>query len=126
VILVDTSIWVDHLRRGHSTLAVLLDRGMILGHPWVRGELALGRLAQRQEVLTLLGQLPHATVATDDEVLSFIEDHELFGLGIGYVDAQLLAATRLTPDARLWTADKRLAAAADRLNVHADPTVAVQ
>ncbi len=119
--LVDTSVWVEHLRRGHPRLARLLDRGEVLGHPWVRGEVALRRLAQRREVLQLLGQLPQATVATDEEVLAFSGGEELFGLGIGYVDAQLLAATRLTPDARLWTADKRLAAAATTLDLHADP-----
>ncbi|MGH9022661.1 MAG: type II toxin-antitoxin system VapC family toxin [Acidimicrobiia bacterium] len=124
MILVDTSVWVDHLRRGHPGLTRLLEGGLVLGHPWVRGELALGHLAQRREVLGLLDQLPQATVATDEEVLALVEGHQLFGLGIGYVDAQLLAAARLTPDARLWTADKRLAAAAVRLDLHTDPAAA--
>jgi predicted nucleic acid-binding protein len=117
VILVDTSIWIDYLRAGHLTLAHLLERGSVLGHPWVVGELALGHLSQRQEILGLLNSLPQAAVATPAEILTFIEHHELHGLGIGYVDAQLLAATQLTPDIGLWTNDKRLAAAAARLGL---------
>jgi len=122
VILVDTSIWIDHLRAGHLTLAHLLEYGSVLGHPWVVGELALGHLSQRQEILGLLNSLPQAAVATPTEILTFIERHELHGLGIGYVDVQLLAATQLTPGAGLWTNDKRLAAAAARLGLVVDPS----
>jgi len=122
VILVDTSMWIDHLRAGHLTLTHLLEHGAVLGHPWVVGELALGHLSQRHEILGLLNSLPQAVVATPAEILTFIERHELHGLGIGYVDAQLLAATQLTPDARLWTNDKRLAAAAARLGLVVDPS----
>jgi predicted nucleic acid-binding protein len=121
VILVDTSVWVDHLRAGDATLADLLNRGQVLGHPWVAGELALGQLAQRDVVLRLLAGLPQAVVATAPEVAAFIETHRLYGLGIGYVDVHLLAAARLTGDARLWTRDGRLAAAAERLAVAAAP-----
>jgi len=121
VILVDTSIWVDHLRAEHPVLARLLERGWVLGHPWVAGEIALGFLSQRREIVGLLGGIPQAAVATAPEVAAFIERHRLFGLGIGYVDVQLLAATSLTDDAQLWTADKRLAAAADRLGLLAHP-----
>lgn len=121
MILVDTSIWVDHLRTGHAVLIELLERGVVLGHPWVIGELALGRLARRGEIIGLLASLEQATVATPDEVLTLIDRHELHGAGIGYVDAQLLAATRLTPEAALWTTDQRLAAAASRLGCAADP-----
>jgi predicted nucleic acid-binding protein len=121
VILVDTSIWVGHLKVGHPVLESLLDRVSVLGHPWVTGELALGHLSQRAQVLHLLTRLPQAEVATPAEVLDFIEHRQLHGLGIGYVDAQLLAATQLTPDAQLWTAGRRLAAAASRLNLSADP-----
>jgi predicted nucleic acid-binding protein len=117
VILVDTSIWVDHLRAGHPVLARLLEQGQVLGHPWVVGEIALGSLKQRQSVLGLLAGLPQAEVATGPEVAGFIEHHRLYGLGLGFVDVQLLAAARLTNDARLWTADKRLAAAAARLDL---------
>ena len=115
MILVDTAVWIDHFRDRGSLLAELLERGEVLGHPWVTGELALGRLRGRAEILRLLGHLPQATVATAAELLALIERHELFGLGIGYVDAQLLAATMLTDDAQLWTSDRRLSKAAERV-----------
>jgi predicted nucleic acid-binding protein len=115
VILVDTAVWIDHLRDGDPHLAQLLDSGVVLAHPWVTGELALGFLRARGEILRLLHDLPQATVASAAELLELIERHELFGLGIGYVDTQLLAATMLTADATLWTHDRRLRAAAERL-----------
>lgn len=121
MILVDTSIWVDHLRAGDPTVSTLLERGLVLAHPWVIGEIALGHLSNRREVIGLLASLPQATVATTAEVLTLIQRYELSGRGIGYVDAQLLAATRLTRDAALWTNDKRLAAAASRLGCAVDP-----
>lgn len=108
MILVDTSVWVDHLRASDKALAALLDGGVVLAHPFVIGELALGNLRQREIVLSALSDLPHASVATDVEVLQFIDRHALFGRGIGYVDAHLLAAVQLTPGAELWTKDKRL------------------
>ena len=114
MILVDTSIWIDHLRTGDPELVGLLQDGHVLAHPWVTGELALGHLVRRSEILGLLHNLPQATVATEVEVLTLIEKRHLFGLGIGYVDAQLLAATLLTSDARLWTRDERLATIALR------------
>jgi predicted nucleic acid-binding protein len=119
VILVDTSVWVDHLRAGDKMLAGLLEAGRVLAHPFVIGELALGNLRQRELVLTSLQDLPRAGVATDHEVLCFISRHALFGLGIGYVDAHLLAAVRLTTAAALWTRDKRLLGVAERLGVAA-------
>ncbi len=122
MILVDTSIWIEHLRAGHSTLVALLERGQVLAHPWVTGEIALGSLSRREEVLGLLAGLPQAAVATPVEVLTLVELHRLYGLGIGYVDAQLLAATRLTPDAALWTNDKRLAVAAAQLECGIEPS----
>jgi len=121
VILVDTSVWIDHLRAGSATLARLLEGGAVLGHSWVVGELALGHLDQRRQVTGLLGSLPQATVATPAEVLVLIERHRLAGVGIGYVDAQLLAATKLTADATLWTTDRRLVAVASRVGVAFDP-----
>ncbi len=108
MILVDTSVWADHLRAGDAALAALLNAGSVLGHPFVVGELALGPLRQRRAVLDLLSNLPRALVASDAEVLGFIDANAIFGRGVGYIDAHLLAATRLTAGARLWTRDKRL------------------
>ena len=115
MILVDMSVWVDHFRRGNSLLAQRLNRVEVLMHAFVLGELALGNLAQRAHVLGALQNLPLAVAATDAEVLRFIDQHALHGMGIGYVDAHLLAAIRLTPGSALWTLDKRLQAAASRL-----------
>lgn len=120
MILVDTSVWIDHLRTGDSRLVELLQDGHVLAHPWVTGELALGHISRRGEVLALLHNLPQATVATDVEVLALIDNHHLFGLGIGYVDAHLLAATMLSANARLWTRDKRLAAVAHQHGLAGD------
>ncbi|QHE91390.1 PIN domain-containing protein [Pandoraea fibrosis] len=119
MILVDTSVWIDHLRAGDATLVQLLETGRVLAHPYVIGELALGSLKNRDVVISTLRDLPRVAVATDDEVLRFIGEQTLFGLGIGYVDAHLLAATRLTPGAAIWTRDKRLAATAERLSLAA-------
>ena len=96
MILVDTSIWIDHLRSGNAALVRLLDNSAVLAHPWVTGELALGNLSHRDEVISLLRGLPQAALADNDEVLRLIDQEGLYGAGIGYVDAQLLAATRLT------------------------------
>lgn len=115
MILVDTSVWVDHLRKGDKGLAALLTASSVLIHPFVIGELACGNLRKRNEVLALLKNLPRVTVTTDDEVLFFIERHALMGRGLGYVDMHLLAAVTLHGTARLWTRDKRLRASADAL-----------
>jgi len=117
VILVDTSVWVDHLRSGDDDLARLLDKSAVLVHPWVIGELALGNLKHRGAIIDLLHGLPQATLASDDEVMGLIEQEGLAGAGIGYVDAQVLAATRLTADATLWTRDKRLSEVTARLGL---------
>jgi predicted nucleic acid-binding protein len=118
VILVDTSVWVRHLRATDRALVVLLDIGQVLAHPFVIGELALGNLrGQRNAVVRALRDLPQASVATNDEVLQFIEQQELHGIGIGYVDVHLLASVRLTPGALLWTRDKRLQTASGRLGL---------
>jgi predicted nucleic acid-binding protein len=121
VILVDISVWVDHLRKGESALARLLNTAQVLTHPFVIGELALGILRQRDLILATLHDLPQAAVASQQEVLHFIGAHRLSGAGIGLVDAHLLAATRLTGAARLWTRDKRLLEAAERLGLAASP-----
>jgi predicted nucleic acid-binding protein len=117
MILVDTSVWVDHLRASDERLVGLLDAGMVLAHPFVIGELALGTLAQRKTVLDALSDLPQAIVATDAEVLNFIDRHKLFGRGVGYIDIHLLAAVRLTAGTELWTRDKRLHAVAGQLGL---------
>ena len=117
MILVDTSIWVDHLRAGNATLAELLEAGRVLTHPFVIGELALGALRQRVAVMTALSDLPSAIVATEAEVLAFIDRHALFGRGIGYVDAHLLAAARLTAGTVLWTNDRKLHGVAEALGM---------
>ncbi len=117
MILVDTSIWIDHLRRGDEVLAQLLATGQVLAHPFVIGELALGNLHNRGAVLGALQDLPQAPVATNNEVFRFIDMNALFGIGIGYIDAHLLAAVRLLPGAMLWTRDKRLLAASTRLGL---------
>lgn len=119
MILVDTSVWIDHLRRGDAGLAETLAEGRVLAHPFVIGEIALGQLRNRAAVLDALGNLPAASVASMEEVLVFIENATLSGLGIGYVDAHLLASTRLMPGAVLWTRDRRLREVAERLGLAA-------
>lgn len=117
MILVDTSVWVDHLRRGETQLARLLEGSGVVMHPFVVGEIACGNLADRPLILELLQALPTAVVADHDEALGFIERHGLFGKGIGYIDVHLLASVTLTHGARLWTRDKRLHAVADALGL---------
>jgi len=117
MILVDTSVWVDHLRKGDRGLAELLMASSVLMHPFVTGELACGNLREREQVLELLKNLPRAAVATDDEVLFFIQRHTLMGRGLGYVDVHLLASIALHGTAKLWTRDNRLRAAADSLGL---------
>ena len=120
MILVDTSVWVDHLRAGDEALARLLSLEQVLAHPFVTGELALGNLGNRATVLEALLGLPQAQAATDAEVLQLIGAQELFGNGIGYVDAHLLASARLTAGTRLWTRDRRLMQAGARLGLNAE------
>ena len=115
MILVDTSVWVDHLRAGDARLAIALRAGQVATHPFVIGELACGSLKSRETVLSLLRALPAVPIADDDETLFFIEQNALMGRGIGYIDAHLLAATAIAAPTRLWTRDKRLAAIAAEL-----------
>ena len=118
MILVDTSVWVDHLRSSDAELSALLNASQVLAHPFVIGELALGNLRQRELVLTALARLPSAIVARHAEVLGMVARHGLFGRGVGYVDAHLLAAARLS-GATLLTNDKRLRAVAGSLGLAA-------
>jgi len=120
MILVDTSVWVDHLRANEPLLASLLTQNKVLGHSFVRGELALGNLRQRETILSALDNLPQAPLVFNDELNYFIEKNALFGLGIGLVDAHLLASTQLMGNTQLWTRDKCLQMAAKRLNLAAD------
>ena len=117
MILVDSSIWVDHLRAGDEELMSLLRREEVLTHPFIIGEVALGNLRQRETDLGLMQDLPSIEAAADQEVLQLINGQRLFGLGIGYVDAHLLAALRLIAGSLLWTRNRRMAEAARRLGL---------
>lgn len=107
MILVDTSVWVEHLRSGTIGLEALLNDGHVVCHPFIIGELACGNLRNRAEILSLLQDLPMASRADDDEIIQFIEDHKLMGKGLGYIDIHLLMSALLTR-IPLWTIDKRL------------------
>lgn len=116
MILVDTSLWVDHLRTPNGPMVSLLQTELVCTHAWVIGELACDNIRNRQEILKLLSELPRVAAASDEEVLHFIELHRLMGRGIGYIDAHLLAATALNA-ARIWTRDKRLHGIAEELGL---------
>ncbi len=117
MILVDTSIWIEHLRHGEKSLETLLNGSRVLTHQFVIGELACGNLRSRTEILKLLRGLPQAPVASQEEVLFFIESNELMGQGIGFIDAHLLAATAMSATSRVWTLDKRLGRVAASLGL---------
>ena len=119
MVLVDTSVWIDHFRKHDDVLAELLIKNNVLTHPFVRGELALGNLRQRDIILNLLDNLPQASVAYSEEINFFIEKNALFGLGIGLIDVHLLASTQIAQNTKLWTRDKKLMAAAMQLNLAA-------
>lgn len=121
MILVDTSVWIDHLRSIEPLLVQALNAGRVLAHPFVTGELACGRMHNAAGVRALLQSLPAAPIATEAEVLGFIDRRALAGTGIGYVDAHLLCATALAGTAQLWTRDRRLAAIADSLGIGHTP-----
>ena len=108
MILVDTSVWVDHLRNGDVQLVELLEQAKVVMHPFVVGEIACGSLRDRLSILELLQDLPAAAVAEHNEVRGFLERHLLHGKGIGYVDVHLLASVAVTEGTRLWTRDRRL------------------
>ncbi len=119
MILADTSVWIDHFRSRNNELDKLLNRGQILMHPFVVAELALGSLKDRANVLAMLDFLPQAQVALLKEVRVIVEARRLQGLGIGFVDAHLLASVFLNPSTLLWTRDKPFRRVAERLGVHA-------
>jgi predicted nucleic acid-binding protein len=116
MVLVDTSVWVSHLRYGNTELVCLLNDGRVLCHPLIVGELACGNLKDRAVVLSFLQLLPMSIEAEHEEVLSFIESHRLMGKGMGYVDVHLISSAVLT-GVPIWTLDKKLAHAADGLHI---------
>jgi predicted nucleic acid-binding protein len=117
MVLVDTSVWINHLHRPNQSLVDALDRSLVAQHPMVIGELALGSLSKREEFLQLLADLPPMPVATHEEVLHFVNQNHLYGQGLSLVDAHLLASVTLSSSARIWTEDKRLSTAADQLGI---------
>ena len=117
MILADASVWIDHLRARDDVLVKHLSAGNILVHPFVIGEIALGHLRQRDLVVRMLQRQKQGVVASHDEVMQLVEAERLFGLGIGYVDAHLLASARLTPGSSLWTRDKRLREISRKLGI---------
>lgn len=123
-VLIDTSVWIDHFKRRNESLVVLILRDEGLTHPLVLGELACGTPpAPRERTLDDIGLLRPATQASWGEVMAFIEREALYGLGCGFVDMSLLASTLMTPGARLWTLDKRLATLGARFDIVYQPTI---
>ena len=116
MVLVDTSIWIEHLRTGHNRLEALLFAAEVACHPHIIGELACGNINNRAEILGLLQQLPAVATIAPDEYLFFVEKHRLMGTGIGFVDIHLLASALLS-GVPLWTGDRRLREAADALGI---------
>jgi predicted nucleic acid-binding protein len=122
LILADTSLWIDHLRSGNKELQKLLDLGQIAIHPFIIGELALGSLRHRADTLALLDLLPQVQVAQMNEVRMAIEARRLYNLGVGLIDAHLIASLFINPPVLLWTRDKRLRKVAEGLGLHANLT----
>ena len=120
MILVDTSVWVDHLRRGNAALAALLRDARVACHPFVIGELVCGTLRNRRTLLALLERLPQVPEVSHDEALGFLHSHRLSGRGLGWIDVHLLAAAALSR-LPLWTLDRSLAAAAADLDLQGSP-----
>lgn len=117
MILVDSSVWIDHLRRADAALVALLNAGDVACHPFIVGEIACGHLRERARVLADLALLPQASTASHGEALALLESHRLAGCGIGWTDVHLLASTVLSPPSSLWSRDRRLQMAAGRLGV---------
>ncbi|MGI0135410.1 MAG: type II toxin-antitoxin system VapC family toxin [Candidatus Micrarchaeaceae archaeon] len=122
MILVDTSVWIDHLRSTEADLVHLLEIGQVYSHPFIVGELALGNLRQRDTILTALTDLPEAVTATNNEVLRLIKSQGLAGRGIGFIDAHLIASVKLTGGMSLWTRDKRLRNVSEELKMSFEPS----
>ena len=116
MVLVDTSVWIDHFHSNNDHLCKMLSQGRVLTHPFVLGELACGNLTQRSKILQYLKDLPAATMAANEEVLAFVEKVPLYGRGLGWVDVHLLASARLSK-VPIWTFDKAMAREASILGV---------
>jgi len=116
MVLVDTSIWVEHLRAGHSGLEALLEEGKVACHELIIGELACGSIKNRREILPLLQALPRVVEAEHDEAMRFIDRHRLIGKGLGFIDVHLMVSALLS-DTPLWTLDKALKAESSRLGI---------
>lgn len=119
MILADTSVWIDHFRSGNKKLRKILNDGQLVIHPWIVAELALGSLRNRSTTLGMLDHLPRVRVAQISELRLVIEARRLYGIGIGFTDAHLIAAVFLNPPALLWTKDRRLRQVAENLGIHA-------
>jgi len=117
MLLADTSVWVDHLRKGEPLLAQKLNDDLVATHPYIIGEIALGSLKNRDTVLSLLRNLPQTLIATDTEVQGMIDQRRLYGRGIGYIDAHLLASASLSHDTLIWTRNKRLGKVAKHMKI---------
>jgi predicted nucleic acid-binding protein len=117
MVLVDTSVWVSHLRNGDSLLESLLNSGMVVCHPFIIGELACGNLEKRSEILTLLNALPSAKLATHEEVMHFIDSRHMMGKGLGYIDVHLLSSAILS-EAPILTYDQKLKTIAAKHDIH--------
>lgn len=126
MILVDSSVWIDHVREADPILIAMLEEGDVFCHPFIIGEVMMGTPRNRHQIRKLLARLPQMQVATDAEVLEFIERNHLYGIGIGYIDAHLLASVRLDPDATIRTRDRRMAQTAEALGIFATGVPRVQ
>ena len=122
MVLVDTSVWVRHLREGDPELKRLLHEGQVMGHPYIVGELASGNMKNRREILSLMQALPQATPAQHEEILQFIESNHLMGKSLGYIDVHLSASALLTR-VPMWSYDKSLNEANEMLGIRYDPVL---
>ncbi len=117
MVLVDTSVWIDHFRKSNQRLIRILENQLVVVHPFIIGELALGSIKNRSDVLNMLGSLPSTPVVREYDILQMIEDRRLFASGIGYTDAHILASALIASDIRIWTHDKRLHTISENLGV---------
>ncbi|OYW47275.1 MAG: VapC toxin family PIN domain ribonuclease [Sphingomonadales bacterium 32-68-7] len=120
MILIDSSVWIDHIRAPLPALAALLSEQRVVQHPFVTGEVALGSMANRERIIAMLAALPQAERADDDQFLAFVETRRIFGTGLGFVDCQLLISATVL-GGTVWSTDKRLARQAERLGLAYQP-----